>query len=405
MSKFTKKNSLTLFKDGVALTIVDSLHEAGEKAEDDARVSGKAGEYEVRVQGGLYHTINVSSLVLDDIPEPPPPPPPPVKTKWNPSNYYKIQGSTMQTDQQQYFNSINTAINSNVGDLDGTEAEFAGVLIAIAWGALEVSPGVWDFTALDKVMANLVSRGKRMLLMLTPKSFGNAPRGLQAPPDLFNEIAQNKTGYWTRLDKEQVMTRFIACLRAIAEHFDSHPNFEGILTQEPTPSWGGSGTGFKPNDFDSSNNELATQLIRMYTALKVAFTKSVIAPSINHLSNQTVRLMEACYSLNIGIAAPDTREVTAWLLFAGVPSGGETPPRDYRGQIPRITTVSTSSWSKTSRTDAEIITFSQEQKCTHTAWISQSPVTNKNGQKFTWESRQVELVKNPTVTTVLDYKG
>jgi len=70
--EFTRKNYLELFLDGHPV-IADgrssnrhsNLVEAGEHAEQYAEQIGLPGEYEVRIDGGLYYVIRVKELILD----------------------------------------------------------------------------------------------------------------------------------------------------------------------------------------------------------------------------------------------------------------------------------------------------------------------------------------------------
>ena len=100
-------------------------------------------------------------------------------------------------------------------------------------------------------------------------------------------------------------------------------------------------------------------------------------PQINSLSGEITNLFEHMYSLGDGVGSPDARETPGWLFFMGQQGGGETPPRDYREQLSRHTTISTSALQV--RPDpADIINLMQTNKVTHAAWITS---TNWTGVK------------------------
>lgn len=80
MAKVTRKNFLELFLDGVPVVASTrssnrhtTIQEATEHAEEYAQEVGTPGEYEVRVDGGLYYVIKVKNIVLDAniLPSPP----------------------------------------------------------------------------------------------------------------------------------------------------------------------------------------------------------------------------------------------------------------------------------------------------------------------------------------------
>lgn len=80
--EFTRKNYFELFRDGVPVIAGGrtsnrhtSLVEAGEHAFEHAQEIASPGEYEVRIDGGLYYMVRIIDLVLDaDIDDPGPPP-------------------------------------------------------------------------------------------------------------------------------------------------------------------------------------------------------------------------------------------------------------------------------------------------------------------------------------------
>jgi len=72
MAKTTRQNFLELFLDGVPVIASSrssnkhtSVIEAAEHAEEYAKEIGKPGNYEVRVNGGLYYMVRITEIVFD----------------------------------------------------------------------------------------------------------------------------------------------------------------------------------------------------------------------------------------------------------------------------------------------------------------------------------------------------
>ena len=84
MAKYTRKNYMELFKDGQPVVVSGrssnrhrTIVEAGEHAQDHADEIGSIGDYEVRIDGGLYYVVKITNIVCDASIDPPSGPPEP----------------------------------------------------------------------------------------------------------------------------------------------------------------------------------------------------------------------------------------------------------------------------------------------------------------------------------------
>lgn len=321
--------------------------------------------------------------------------------KWNPGHYIKPQGDPFDGTTQSAFLS---AMSSQLSNQAEQIPEFKGIMFPCPWGWLNPNGSTMDLNFLTQMSNQAKSQNKQWSVLVHYKSFlwlNNKPpdpldpKTVEAPSDLIaSKVAQHNQGYIAHLWEPAVMDRFIDCLEAIAAAFDDDPSFESILLPEAVPSFGGIGS---PAGYDI--DEYALELQRCYEAMAAAFTRTNVIPQINSLSNQVTELFEKAFDLRIGIGAPDSRETPGWSFFAGGntnpedPQDGEQAPRDYRGQLARAGTISTSTFGKTGRTEPQVITFMQEQKVTHYQWIT------SNGKGYTWTGIKNAIQANPTVHT------
>lgn len=132
--RVTRVNYLELYKDGVPVQASSrnsnrhtSLIECVEHAHEHAREVGVPGDYEVRVDGGLYYMIRVVDITLDASLDPENPPEPQAEFAIGDASYSVVEGQTVdititrsvRTDQ---VCDIDWAVtNASVTPLSGTE--------------------------------------------------------------------------------------------------------------------------------------------------------------------------------------------------------------------------------------------------------------------------------------------
>ncbi|PSJ15986.1 glycoside hydrolase, partial [Nitrosomonas supralitoralis] len=81
--------------------------------------------------------------------------------KWHPGHYYTIQN--WANDDPIYMAKV-------YKELKATPA-LRGMQMRFLWGWLEKSPGVYNFSIIDKHLAELTKMGKRMVIQVQTKSF------------------------------------------------------------------------------------------------------------------------------------------------------------------------------------------------------------------------------------------
>lgn len=116
------------------------------------------------------------------------------------------------------------------GGLDLTD--FAGLLYQIDWAMLEPSPGVYDFSRLDAVMAIVKKAGKFLRVKIMERSFwaGCNPPVPIVPSYVTNFPAASGVGCFADVWAQATMDRLIALHVAIVKHFQADSSFVGFNT-------------------------------------------------------------------------------------------------------------------------------------------------------------------------------
>lgn len=148
--------------------------------------------------------------------------------KWHPGHYVMIvsPGQHSPRHMEQVY-----------GDLKQTPA-LRGVVIRYKWADLEKREGVYDFSSIDKHLAELTERKKSLIILMETKSFD--PKHDLVPDYLKSKeydggqfpfsSSGSKTlkGYNLKLWDAQVRDRLAALIRAFGNRYNSKPYFEGF---------------------------------------------------------------------------------------------------------------------------------------------------------------------------------
>ncbi|MDP1614320.1 MAG: hypothetical protein Q8L68_00835, partial [Methylococcales bacterium] len=155
-------------------------------------------------------------------------PPGTTGVKWHPGHYYTIQN--WANDDPIYMAQV-------YKELEATPA-LRGMQLRYLWGWLEKSPGVYDFSSIDKNLEKLTAMNKRLVIQVQTKSFEAnwklIPDYLKAPEYEggafpFRDWGSTTIdGYNIKLWNTNVRNRLTALLKAMGERYNAHPNFEGI---------------------------------------------------------------------------------------------------------------------------------------------------------------------------------
>ncbi len=301
--------------------------------------------------------------------------------RWNPGHYIRPQGAVWQADQDAYFTAMSNVLAGKAQDIP----EFLGIFFSIMWGRGNPTGSTFFHDDIDTLLNQAISQGQRIILMPHYKSFSlPAAPIFEAPADLLSQVDETNQGFWGGLHRTDTMSRYIDYIFALGERYDDEDGFEMLITPESAPSFGG---GFAPDDYEVPAYSIELQ--RLYTALEEAFPKTNVCPGINSLTDQMGNLHEKCFDLRIGISGPDAQPTIAWQFFEGTPAGGETPVRDYRGQMARAITISQQVLGDPiNDLPADVIDFMQTGKVTHAMWID-------NGAFF--ESVKTAIQADPNV--------
>lgn len=152
----------------------------------------------------------------------------PGAVKWHPGHYYALM-SFMRT---------NPKIMAQVySELKATPA-LRGLQVRYEWPELEPEEGRYDFTAIERVLAELVPQNKRLVVLLELKSF--KPHVLPVPAYMatapyeggafpFSSYGKDvPRGNNLKLWNSRVHDRLVALIRELGKRFNGHAHFEGI---------------------------------------------------------------------------------------------------------------------------------------------------------------------------------
>ncbi len=287
----------------------------------------------------------------------------PTAVKWHPGHYYIIKGS--QKNNAAYLSQV-------YSELDATPA-LNGMMIRYFWSDLEKSQGVYDFSSIDKRLAELTARNKRLVIQVQTKSFNNRQvvpnymktieyEGGQFP---FYTIHSNKfSGYNIKLWNMQVRGRLTALMRALGTRYNSHPYFEGIsiietpLGEPLSPLTNAQVTKFYDN-WIFVHKQMRTFFPNTMTMQEVNYPRSIIKSFVTRLKDAGVALS----SPDLLIEEPD-------LLFPGTQWNSDKGIYNYysefSGMMPMAPTVMPTNYHTTRKiggykpTITELLTFARD---------------------------------------------
>jgi hypothetical protein len=234
-------------------------------------------------------------------------------------------------------NNVDETAIGNVVNYVNARSYLKGVVIRPFWNQLEGALGVYDFSLIDYALANLNS-DKYLWVQLQTAIF-NSP-GSDASDLLpaylttgtydggaYDDGTDVKTKVWN----EAVMDRKIALIEALADSYNTHPNFEGIVTGETAMS-------LSTNEGTSnySPTALSTQLQRLFPAARAAFSKKQLLLYANYISgsggsSKFPEILSAARTSDYVLGGPDS-------LYLNPSTGrdyinGVLGSTNYRGKV------------------------------------------------------------------------
>jgi len=237
--------------------------------------------------------------------------------KWHPGHYYIL------THKQK---SIDSYMNMVYGELEKTPA-LRGIQARFSWSELETAKGVYNFALIDKILAQLSSRKKRLFVFIAIKSF--SPDDSAIPNYLktseyeggeFTYAASNSTkpkGRYAKLWNAKVRDRLAALYVALGKRYNSHPYFEGTTSNET--AFGNAIPKMTSAQQDAFFNNLAI----VYQKARVAFPNTVNFQYLNFPRSELAEIISKFKQSKTGIGCPDV-----FLQDPGVNST-KSPPGIY----------------------------------------------------------------------------
>ncbi len=146
--------------------------------------------------------------------------------KWHPGHYYTLMGDKNNS----------TYMAKVYSELKSTPA-LRGLQIRYNWAELEKSYGVYNFSSIDKRLAELSARNKRLVIVLQTKSFD--PSIALVPDYLKADLYEGGVFTYTNGDdivkgdnvklwNPDILARMVKLMQALGKRYNSHPYFEGI---------------------------------------------------------------------------------------------------------------------------------------------------------------------------------
>lgn len=231
--------------------------------------------------------------------------------KWHPGHYYTIMG--FGKDKTWYMDQV-------YRELKSTPA-LRGLQVRYLWAEIEKSEGVYDFASIDRQLAALTTRGKRLVIQVQTKSFD--PEWKLVPDYLKTAKYEGGVfafgtygtttirGHNIKLWNPMVRDRLIALFRALGKRYNSHPNFEGIgmietaLGQSMDPLSSAQISGFYAN------------LLSVHQQMRLHFPNTMTIQEVNYPRDILESFVGALKNMGTGLSGPDIFLEEPGLLYEG----------------------------------------------------------------------------------------
>jgi hypothetical protein len=247
--------------------------------------------------------------------------------KWHPGIYVKVED--WQWYKQGQVNQINDVEMTKIYNELATTSGLRGMKIVLKWGRFETSPGVYDFSRIDEILAKLADdpllrgKDKHLILSFPWREFQSVkgaseilPNDLQGgarwpdpdptAPDWSHidydrlwaykmSNAAGSYGYNIKLWDPTIIARLDAFFAALAQRYDTHPNVTMVSVTE-------SSIGEPIVDFvagESADLQYAGQ-IAVIRLMKKYFVQSLVMTDLNygrpHVANVANNILQRAVS-------------------------------------------------------------------------------------------------------------
>lgn len=223
--------------------------------------------------------------------------------KWHPGHYFLLMNFAKDND---------TSLKEMYAEMDRTPI-LRGIQVRFLWAEIETAKGVYDFSKIDKLLSNLKTKKKRLVLQVQTKSFNPKwkliPDYLQAPIynggqfafSTYGEVVHK--GYNIKLWNTEVRRRLVALFRALGKRYNSEPYFEGIgmietAFGEPLAS---------ENVTTTQMNSFYSNLLVVHQRMREFFPNTVTMQEVNYPREILETFVGGLKNMGTMLSSPDLR--------------------------------------------------------------------------------------------------
>lgn len=265
----------------------------------------------------------------------------PNPVKWHPGHYIMLVNPGKNSSW--YMDNI-------YNELETYDA-IRGIAIRFNWKELETAKGVYNFSSIDKQLAGVAARNKRLIILLEMKSFSPT---IIVPDYLLTATyeggvfahARNGVlkGYNIKLWNTQVRDRLAALISALGKHLNSHPHFEGLGLQETAM-----GQPLKPLT-TTQTNTYYNNLLSVNKRMRGSFPNTMTFQLMNYPRPILDSFIGGLKEMGATLGATDIFMQERGLLFPPTkysPGGLYTYFPQLAGVIPQLAQVEGSNYENT----------------------------------------------------------
>lgn len=314
--------------------------------------------------------------------------------KWHPGHYYTIldHGKNKSWYMWQVYN-----------ELKSTPA-LQGLQVRYSWKELEPKEGVYNFAPIDKHLAELAKRNKRLIILLELKEFGTDEASSPVPAYARTSIYEGgayafanyekgvTVGYGTKLWNDRIQDRWVALVRALGKRYNLHPHFEAI--------------GFTETSMGDPKEILSQEQIESYyksllsinQEMRTHFPNTVTYQFVNYPRPILQSFVGGLKEMGAALGGPDVFIEDLGLLYPKAPRGIYNYYPELSGSVPLMPSVQhqnyrTTQWGKEGYEPSvsELLAFARDTlKANYIFWTRDPDyfwkvlqLLNKNQQKTT----------------------
>ena len=188
--------------------------------------------------------------------------------------------------------------------LDFIQPGTKGFVKTYLWRELEPDQGVYDFSEIESDLQLLATQGMQLIVQIVDKTFfGDIPTPDYLSSDQYVRL-NRKDGYTAIRWEPAVQEAFKALIQAIGQSLDSHPNLEGIATQETAPGLDQDvldDTGYTPEKYRDTLIDVLTSAAQSLACSRVFWFQNYLPGNNDYLDD----VGAAVESLGVMMGGPD----------------------------------------------------------------------------------------------------